>query len=254
MIETTAFRQLEELTLSTSPAIHHGFCDGWILRASGGDVKRANSASLLGHSTQNVEANLGQIESWYGRHHQPAMFRLTHEAGSAGVDDFLAQRGYVRAVETAVMTLSLREHKFDHDAQRPDVRVRQRSLADWSREMHGLKGSVNALLEADIQRQSLWIGTQVFLSLNTINGLTTTGMARIEGSFAGIFSMRTAESARGKGFGTMLLRRLLAWSCEQGAATAFLQVDVENAPAMSLYRRFGFETQYHYWHRVASQR
>lgn len=75
-------------------------------------------------------------------------------------------------------------------------------------------------------------------------------MARIEDGHLGIFNMRTASKARDKGYATVLVAYLLAWGLEQGAKTAFLQVDQSNDPAHAIYRKFGFVPQYSYWHRV----
>jgi len=48
----------------------------------------------------------------------------------------------------------------------------------------------------------------------------------------------------------MLVAYLLAWGLEEGATRAFLQVDKANAAAIAVYRKFGFEPAYTYWHRV----
>ena len=100
-------RRLEELTLNTSPAIHQSFYDGWVLRASGTDTRRANSATALLPSTLPLEQKIAYTEAWYRGHGQPAIFRLTREFSPAALDNILASRGYSLEVETNLMTLDL---------------------------------------------------------------------------------------------------------------------------------------------------
>lgn len=45
---------------------------------------------------------------------------------------------------------------------------------------------------------------------------------------------------RGRGFGTRLLGRVLEVARERGVETVYLEVRESNAPALELYRRFGF--------------
>ena len=46
---------------------------------------------------------------------------------------------------------------------------------------------------------------------------------------------------RGRGLGRALLRHALAWVCRRGdVQRVFLEVRVDNAPALALYRAFGF--------------
>jgi ribosomal protein S18 acetylase RimI-like enzyme len=49
--------------------------------------------------------------------------------------------------------------------------------------------------------------------------------------------------------GTSLLKAFVSLARQRGIARAFLQVEADNAPALGLYRRFGFATAwtYHYW-------
>ena len=75
-------------------------------------------------------------------------------------------------------------------------------------------------------------------------------MARVQNGHVGIFTMRTAEKSRGKGYASLLLAHLLAWGQRQGARGAFLQVDQANEAAIKLYRRFGFRPRYRYWQRL----
>lgn len=251
MNDTNTLRRLEELTLNTSPAVHQSFYDGWILRASGTDTRRANSVTALQDSALPLDEKIAYAEAWYRAHGQQAVFRLTQMFSPADLDGMLAQRGYTREVETYMMTFDLDRGlpraSYDLPA---GAKVVERSAAEGLDDVHRMKAVTPEQHERDLMRQSLWKGEQVFLSLKTINGVASTGMARLEAGHVGIFNMRTASKARGKGYATLLVAYLLAWGLEQGARKAFLQVDQANAPAISVYKRFGFEPAYGYWHRV----
>ncbi|HEX4858842.1 MAG TPA: GNAT family N-acetyltransferase [Usitatibacteraceae bacterium] len=244
---------LEELTLSTSPAIHHGFHDGWVLRASGTDTRRANSCTPLHASTLALEGKITYVEGWYKRHGQPAMFRL-NDASEPQLDAALANRGYVREVETRVLVLDLDTDLVEIPPLPPGAKIVERDDADGLDDWHHLKRSADGLAEQDRVRQALWRGPQLNASLKTLHGLASTGMVRIESDHAGIFCMRTAEKARRKGHASRVLGYLLTWAQAQGARRAFLQVDAANVEAIALYARFGFVPQYTYWHRVALPR
>jgi ribosomal-protein-alanine acetyltransferase len=53
-------------------------------------------------------------------------------------------------------------------------------------------------------------------------------------------SLAVERSARGRGLGALLLEALLEWAGRQGYRSLHLEVRAGNAPALALYRRFGF--------------
>jgi ribosomal-protein-alanine N-acetyltransferase len=57
---------------------------------------------------------------------------------------------------------------------------------------------------------------------------------------AEILTIATAPAWRGYGVGGELLAEHLRQAKQQGVKTMFLEVDPDNAPAMALYKRFGF--------------
>ena len=242
-------RRLEELTLATSPAIHQWLYDGWVLRASGNDVRRANSASAFFPSSIALEEKIVVVEDWYRQHGQGAMFRLNDILTPPELDGLLAQRGYTREMDTFMMTLQLSDLKAVPEVP-AGLRVVERSSVDGIADVHQLKGSSATMAERDAARQSLWRGAERYLALKSINGLLGCGMARVQNGHVGIFTMRTAEKSRGKGYASLLVAQLLAWGRSQGAHAAFLQVDQANDVAVRVYRRFGFAPRYGYWQRV----
>lgn len=246
---SSEIRFLEELTLATAPAIHQWLYDGWVVRASGNDVRRANSTSVFYPSSIALEEKIDVVEQWYRQHQQGAMFRLNDTLTPPELDGLLARRGYTREMDTFMMTA-----KIDSLAAAltvpPGLRMIERSSIDGIADVHQLKGSTAAMAEHDANRQLLWRGPERYLTLKSINGLQSCGMARVQNGHVGIFTMRTAEKSRGKGYASLLLSHLLWWGKEQGARTAFLQVDQTNEVAINVYRRAGFLPRYGYWQRV----
>ena len=55
--------------------------------------------------------------------------------------------------------------------------------------------------------------------------------------------MAVADGWRGRGVGSLLLERAVAWAREQGAHKMFLEVWPHNTGAQRLYEKFGFVTE-----------
>ncbi len=243
-------RRLEELTLNTSPCLNQRLYDGWVLRASGTDTRRANSVTALYPSLLPLAEKILACEAWYTLHGQAAIFRLTDALAPEGLDGMLAQRGYSREVETFVMTVDLFSLPASEGDAPEGFRIVERSAAEGSADLHALKGKRGPLVERDAKRQSLWQGEQTCFAIEHGGDIQCSGMARRDGGHVGIFSMFTAEKQRGKGLATRLVARLVEWGKTRGAHTGFLQVDVANESALRVYAKFGFSPRYRYWHRI----
>jgi len=60
----------------------------------------------------------------------------------------------------------------------------------------------------------------------------------------------TAAQFRGRGLATAIVTVLSNWALQCGASHAFLQVNDDNAAALAVYRKFGFDTRYAYHYRA----
>lgn len=74
-----------------------------------------------------------------------------------------------------------------------------------------------------------------------------------DGQLAGLQQVAVAASERGRGLGFEITAAALKWARLRGATMAWLQVEVANAPALALYRKFGFSEiyRYRYWRKEA---
>lgn len=67
-------------------------------------------------------------------------------------------------------------------------------------------------------------------------------LARAAGGEAEILTLAVAPEDRRQGIGRALVRKAASYAQELGANTLFLEVGVENEPALGLYRGLGFKT------------
>jgi ribosomal protein S18 acetylase RimI-like enzyme len=75
------------------------------------------------------------------------------------------------------------------------------------------------------------------------------GQFAVEDELVGLYDVYTAPAFRGQGWGRRLCAALLARAHALGARTAYLQVEVDNAPARAIYHRLGFVDAYAYHYR-----
>ena len=76
------------------------------------------------------------------------------------------------------------------------------------------------------------------------------GLAVLQDGHVGLADIVTHPAHRRQGHARRLILDALAWACSHGAHTAYLQVMLDNAPALALYAELGFMEVYRYWYRV----
>lgn len=248
--------RIEEASLNAWPALRQQFYHGWLLRYSRGFTRRANSVQspFEGWRKAPAEAELLEriryCENRYAREHQPTVFRITDLPGQDHLDRVLDARGYQRLAETRVLIRSLNHTPPAALDPGPSCRelpaiddwlehyARLAELPEPGRSLHG------AILRGIPGRLGLWVtdGPQV----------QSCGLGVVEAELLGLFDLITAQDARRQGLAQALLAALLRWGQECGALHAYLQVVNDNAPAIRLYERAGFELAYRYWYRQSN--
>jgi len=243
-------RRLEEIGLNASATPRQLFYDGWLLRLSPGKAKRPRSVNPFYGSTLDLDAKLRYCASVYAAHGLPCLFRLTPFVQPAELDVELGARGFVRFDETLVQVAPLRPVALRLGKQLPHVAGTCSDVERWAGVYAELRGL--SLREANALREQLALGLQTrwLLVVESRGKAVACGMALLEDGVIGLFNIATAPDARDRGHGTRVVEALLAWGASAGAHSAYLQVNDTNAPALAVYRKFGFATAYSYWYRA----
>lgn len=236
----------------------HTVEDGpWMLRMAGGLAKRANSANPRAPGAPLDAARLGRIETFYRRAGLPPIVRVTPLA-SPEADALLAARGYRATDASCVMTLRLAPSSPTAPKPLPDgiaVTIDTMIPDTW----HDAFAQFDDLdTRGRATRRTMLDALDrphTAVTLRDAMGATLgIGLAVRDGIHVGLFDVRVARAARGRGLGRAVTRVMLDWASAQGTAdapiTAYLQVSADNAPALNLYRSLGFADAYAYHYRV----
>jgi ribosomal protein S18 acetylase RimI-like enzyme len=241
-------RLLEEISLGAWPAPAGTLVwDGWILRFGGGYTRRANSVQVLYDGTLDVEEKIRFCENEYRARKQRAIFKMTDAACPKGLDAVLEKAGYRTEARTSVQTRSLEEVST---AASPRVREYFGAEQQWL-DAYARLNDVPEKHHPTLDKIIGAIASPMCCAMLTENAEPVAcGMAVIQEHWVGLFDIVTAREYRRRGLSSELIGHLLSWAKRNNARTAYLQVMLDNAPALGSYRKLGFSEVYQYWYRV----
>src|SRR5581483_10020283 len=119
MTATRNLAILDGLVLSSAPARDEVMHDGWLIRTTANDVKRARSVTALEPPTGALEAQIEWCEQLYEEKGLTPLFRLSPASQPTGLDEALASRGYVLTEPTLVQAVDLVSDALVASTDRP---------------------------------------------------------------------------------------------------------------------------------------
>ena len=229
------------------PALNQEYYDGWMMRFSNGYTKRSNSIYPNRLSTLPLDKKLAICRRRYAAHNLPVIFRVTTISPDIELDGYLKNNLYRCASRTKVMSCSMNQSAR---LQKTKSEISSLSLAEWLSLFYSIseysteyQDTHHAIL-SKIERQ------QVLFGLTSKDKSVSCGMGVLDGDYFGLFGLLTAAKYRDQGFGAEILAALMNWASENGAYYAYLQVQVDNSPAIHLYQKYQFKPVYEYWYRI----
>jgi ribosomal protein S18 acetylase RimI-like enzyme len=240
--------RVEDAGLNASAPPQQRWLDGWLLRTSPGKAKRARCVNALAAGVRPALDKLAEVKALFEEAGLPLFVRITPFTQPPELDTLLAGRGWAVVDDTRVMVCASLEGLPGADV--PDgVNETRAGPEDYARAVGQLRGSSAMEIAAHAQRLALSPVPYVGLVWQRGADTVACGQFACEGRLAGLYDVFTTPQARGAGLARGVCSRLLERAREQGAASAYLQVEAANSSARALYHRLGFADGYSYHYR-----
>lgn len=251
--DITLLSRIEDAGLNASAPPQQRWVDGWLLRYSPGKAKRARCVNAVAGGRLPVADKLASCRAVFAQSGLPLIVRITPFTCPPDLDQTLAAMGMQRIDDTRVMVLDGLDRV--EPLQLPaGTRIRLLALTAFAQLVGKMRGSPLAQRQAHAER--LIGGPVPFHAFELLadGHVQACGQFALEGDLVGLYDVFTAPQARGRGLAGVLCRQLLIQAREQGARHAYLQVEADNHPARSVYRRLGFDDGYAYHYRAEMPR
>jgi len=221
--------------------------DGWTLRFANGVTKRSNSVSLLYPSTLDPEEKINFCEQCYLSQNITPCFKITPAAEPADMDQRLYSRGYFihSIISFQTMDISRIQPEPLHEIH-IETELKPGWIEDfiWMNEFEPARTSTYMDIMKQIRLQ------KCLISLKRDHQTIGVGLGILEDGFIGLFDIVVDKNYRNSGLGYLIVENILRWGRNNGAEKAYLQVLNDNSPAISLYKKMGFNEVYQYWYRM----
>ena len=243
-VDLPQIRRLEAVSFRSLPATSTYFNGSWAVRLTESlPAKRLNSVNPLDpRDSSNLEQRIALEAERFRRVDREMVFRLSPLAAN-DLTRYLQTSNWISFDPSIVMTLNLDHMQMDQAIDRlpfKDIHIWVDEVLELGNQNRDKKpGNVELI-------KSIESNTGLFL-LRDENGLPSCALrVVIDNDLVGLFSLVTSTANKRQGLASSLLSSALAWARQQGAKKAWLQVEIANTPAISLYKKFGFHQAYEY--------
>ncbi|MBD0739233.1 GNAT family N-acetyltransferase [Streptomyces sp. CBMA29] len=197
-----------------------------------GFTRRANSVLVDGDPDRPLDAALAYVVGWYGSRGTTPYLQVPDSSPYAAE---LKRRGWVREADTLVRVAPLAPLTRLPGAD--DVTLSRTPDAAWLAAYHRTGSLADAALKVVSGGPSVWFATAP----------GAIGRAVIDGPWALFGAVEVAPSHRRRGLATAVMGALALRAADEGARSAYLQVEADNEAARALYDGLGF-TDHHGYH------
>jgi len=240
-------RRLEAVGFRAWPAASVHYDGSWAVRLTASHPsRRLNSVNPLDPADQrDFENRIARMEHRFASYNRPLVFRLSPLAPAPLAAHF-DKEGWQRVAETHVLMATLKDMDLDSGIyQLPGKDIGR--FVDASISIRGedpeRKPGLTEVLEAIRPPSGMFV-------MEDDKGPVACALCVRDNDMAGLFDIGVRHDCQGMGYGRSIVRTALRWARQQGAKTAWLQVEAANKGANALYSRLGFSEVYSYVYRT----
>ncbi len=254
MFEKDDIMFLQEILMNSWPAHHYYFLHGWVLRFTDGVTSRANSVFPL-HYTGNLnelDKDITLTEKAYQSFNLSTIFTIPEFFEPSNLPDKLLKNGYQQLgciTHTLILSIqNLRNEVVNEDFTYLIISDRRKEISSflgkYSKRDQGSQKILDALTKRIIIPQKRFIIAQYE---QKVIG-TLMGILDPHGFLYIVDVLVDPDFNRRKIATSMFFKLINDWAIPNGAKNIWLQVEIENAKAMNLYTKLGFEKAYSYYY------
>ncbi|MFX1510371.1 MAG: GNAT family N-acetyltransferase [Promethearchaeota archaeon] len=250
MSDQNTIATIEQTAARAWPAQHTSQYGGWLLRATEGVTRRANSVLPLGTpGDQHLDIALENVQNFYQQHNLPPRFQMTAASQPSELDTFLESAGFNIDMRVKVLTVPVASILLVE----PEVGivVFGSPWNDWFnayQKAAGFDKKQMRVRQGIIERVPT---EKAFAAAIMDEHVVGVGLGVLEDQWLGLFSLVTESNYRRQHVASSITQSLIGWGLSRGAEQSYLQVETENEPALKLYLGLGFVEAYSYWYRVS---
>ncbi|MFX1501326.1 MAG: GNAT family N-acetyltransferase [Promethearchaeota archaeon] len=240
--------------MNSWPAKYYYFLNGWILRFTEGVTSRANSVLPINYTGDliNLDRDIEIVEKAYRAYNLPVIFTIPEYFEPHGLDLKLVEHGYQQSGSiTHTMITSIQElknelinDKFSYILNSERVAKFSTFLAKYSKRNQSAQKVLDALSDRII------VPKKCFIMAKYEKKVVGTLMGIIDPhGFLYIADVLVHPDVRQHKIATSMLFTIINnWALQNEAKSIWLQVEIENKEAMSLYKKLGFKKAYSYYY------
>jgi GNAT superfamily N-acetyltransferase len=249
---TTSAVEIEQIAAFGWRAIETVRLGDWLLRASAGFTRRANSALAIGDPGCELDRALATLSDWYVERGLPPVVMIAEGATPPGLAEALVERGWSSLSHSHVMTGEVAHalrampdavgRAVDSGlALRLDETPDEAWYACYSEESARVTEAARQVLE---DHPAL-----LFASLRDRDRAVAVARVAVDSRWCGLAAVRVAEDRRRSGLGAAITLAAGKEAARRGGRHVYLQVEVDNSAAIALYRRLNLRVHhdYRYW-------